>query len=146
MPGVPSIYYGSEWGIEGRKIPGTDAPLRPPFDPAAIRSIAPHPDLYGVVKALIALRGRLAPLRYGDYLQLHVASEQFAFLRCDGQASAIVAVNAGDRPVDLRLIVPGSQGGCLVDQLNGGDSLSIRSDGRCLLPLYPRWGRVLALQ
>ena len=29
MPGVPSIYYGSEWGLEGQKQHGSDRPLRP---------------------------------------------------------------------------------------------------------------------
>ena len=31
LPGIPSIYYGSEFGIEGRKGHGAeaDAPLRP---------------------------------------------------------------------------------------------------------------------
>jgi glycosidase len=144
MPGVPSIYYGSEWGIEGRKVLGTDSPLRPVFDPATIRPMATHADLHRVIKTLVALRRRLAPLRYGDYLQLHVAHEQFAFLRRDRDASVVVAVNAGDRPVDLPLVVPGSHGERLVDQLNDGESFNIRSDGRCLLPLYPRWARVLA--
>ena len=29
LPGIPSIYYGSEFGIEGRKEGGNDDPLRP---------------------------------------------------------------------------------------------------------------------
>ena len=29
MPGIPCIYYGSEWGIEGEKQQGDDASLRP---------------------------------------------------------------------------------------------------------------------
>ena len=28
MPGIPSIYYGSEWGIGGRKAEGDDSPPR----------------------------------------------------------------------------------------------------------------------
>ena len=31
MPGVPALYYGSEWGIQGRKADGDDA-LRPALD------------------------------------------------------------------------------------------------------------------
>ena len=31
MPGIPSIYYGSEWGLEGRKEEG-DAALRPTIE------------------------------------------------------------------------------------------------------------------
>ncbi len=29
LPGIPSIYYGSEFGIEGKKEQGSDASLRP---------------------------------------------------------------------------------------------------------------------
>ena len=32
LPGIPSIYYGSEWGIEGRKEGGNDDPLRPALE------------------------------------------------------------------------------------------------------------------
>ncbi|HVN63769.1 MAG TPA: alpha-amylase family glycosyl hydrolase, partial [Candidatus Binataceae bacterium] len=45
IPGLPSIYYGSEWGIEGRKRKDTDAPLRPALDPKAACGSAPHPEL-----------------------------------------------------------------------------------------------------
>ena len=31
MPGVPALYYGSEWGIQGRKDQGDDA-LRPALE------------------------------------------------------------------------------------------------------------------
>ena len=32
MPGIPSVYYGSEWGLPGRKENGSDNPLRPNLD------------------------------------------------------------------------------------------------------------------
>ena len=32
MPGVPSLYYGSEWGIEGKKENGSDNNLRPSYN------------------------------------------------------------------------------------------------------------------
>ena len=32
MPGVPCIYYGSEWGEEGVKAPNNDYALRPCFE------------------------------------------------------------------------------------------------------------------
>ena len=41
LPGIPSIYYGSEWGIQGRKEGGNDDPLRPAVD---IEEALLHPD------------------------------------------------------------------------------------------------------
>ena len=32
MPGIPCIYYGSEWGAEGIKAPDNDYALRPCFE------------------------------------------------------------------------------------------------------------------
>ena len=37
LPGIPSIYYGSEFGIEGRKEGGNDDPLRPALNLRKIR-------------------------------------------------------------------------------------------------------------
>ncbi len=45
MPGIPSLYYGSEWGIEGLKTLGNDANLRPVLDLKELMNNAPEPDL-----------------------------------------------------------------------------------------------------
>ncbi len=145
MPGVPSIYYGSECGIEGRKGPGTDAPLRPALDPAAMLQHATRPELYQAIRALISLRRRHSALRYGDYTQLHVAHEQFAFMRRDAAEAIVVALNASDRCVDLQLRLPDIDRGQLVDDLNGGETFGV-SNGKCALRLYPRSARVLVLR
>jgi glycosidase len=145
MPGAPSIYYGSEWGIEGRKDRGTDAPLRPPFDPATTPQHAAHPDLYRAIRSLIGLRHRHPALRRGDYLQLHVAHEQFAFMRQDAFSAIVVAVNAAHRLVEIPLSLPGGLHGRLVDALNDGDAFDL-SGGRCALPLHPHWARMLVAE
>ncbi|HVN28614.1 MAG TPA: alpha-amylase family glycosyl hydrolase, partial [Candidatus Binataceae bacterium] len=81
MPGVPSIYYGSEFGIEACKQRGTDAPLRPALDIRMLRRSGRHPDLCDAIGRLISLRHQHRALQVGDYTQLHVAAEQFAFSR-----------------------------------------------------------------
>ncbi len=40
LPGLPSLYYGSEFGIEGKKERGSDASLRPALDLAEMLSSA----------------------------------------------------------------------------------------------------------
>jgi cyclomaltodextrinase len=142
MPGIPSMYYGSEWAIEGRKTPGTDAPLRPALDPAMLPERLMHRELYSETKSLIAIRRRFATLRRGDYTQLHVAGEQFAFLRRDDASAIVVAVNAADRPAEIPLRIPGIASGHLLDVLNGGNVFKV-IDGRCTLPVPPFRGRVL---
>ena len=56
MPGIPSIYYGSEWGIEGKKANGSDAQLRPVLDIQTIQTHAPQPDLPETLCRLASIR------------------------------------------------------------------------------------------
>jgi cyclomaltodextrinase / maltogenic alpha-amylase / neopullulanase len=145
MPGVPSIYYGSEGGIEGRKIRGTDAPLRPALDPELLLATAPHKELRVAIKKLIALRGRHPVLRRGDYSQVHVAAEQFAFIRRDANESIVVALNAADRCVEVPLRNADIGGSRLFDLLKDGENFNLGSpiDKQ---PLHPRWARILAVR
>ncbi len=139
VPGVPSLYYGSEWGVEGRKTPGSDAPLRPALHPAELQRVGKHPDLYPVVKALIELRRRLPSLRCGDYRERYVTSEQFVFSRMHEGETVLVAVNSSNKPVTVE--VPDLQGSW-VDLLGSGEVFS-STGGKLVLPLDPNWGRVL---
>ncbi len=145
MPGVPSIYYGSEWGIEGLKVSGTDAPLRPALDPATLPRQSRHPELYALIKSLIAIRRRYAALRRGDYVQLHVAHEQFAFIRRDAASAVVVAVNAAEHPAEIPLRIANIANGQLTDLLNDGKVFGV-IDGRCTLSVPASSGRILEIQ
>jgi cyclomaltodextrinase / maltogenic alpha-amylase / neopullulanase len=145
MPGVPSIYYGSEWGVEGLKGRGTDAPLRPPLNPATLRNHSRHPELYALIKSLIAIRRGYRTLRTGDYVQLHVAQEQFAFIRREAASAIVVAINSSDQPAELSLQIPEIKSGRLLDVLNDGNVFRL-VDGRCTVSVPPRWGRILEVQ
>jgi len=142
MPGIPSIYYGSEWGITGVRDAHGDQALRPCLDLAGSDSL-PQPELARTIRQLAGLRRDLPALRGGDYQQLHVVSEQFAFARTTGEQTVVIAINASAEPASVRfsLPAPGSQ---LVDRLNGG-SFSIEQ-GSAALTLHPNWGAVLTLE
>ncbi|WP_187262892.1 alpha-amylase family glycosyl hydrolase [Pontibacter beigongshangensis] len=105
MPGIPSVYYGSEWGISGTKLPHTDAPLRPAIaSPDAIGQ-APHPELATAIRQFAGIRKQSSALRQGTYEQVFVAHEQFAFARRSAHDHVLVAVNAADAPAKLLLTV-----------------------------------------
>ena len=93
LPGIPSVYYGSEFGIEGRKERGSDDSLRPYID------LEEHTKDYesNPCTSLIAALGKIhhewnGDLVWGDYRQLHLTTQQFAFQR----GRLIVAVNNSD--------------------------------------------------
>jgi glycosidase len=143
VPGVPSIYYGSEWGIAGAKRGGDDRPLRPYLHPPDAARAAPHPDLAAAIARFARIRHGSRALRRGTYRQLHVAAEQLAFAReLDGE-TVVVAVNAAAAPATVDVPAPVRDGTALADLLSPGDRFTA-SAGRLRVEVPPRWARILA--
>ena len=143
MPGIPSVYYGSEWGVEGRKQNGDGGPLRPALELDRMRE-SPHADLAPAISRLARLRRSLPALRHGRYQPLHVDAHQFVFLRRHGKESVVVAVNAAGRAVTVT-VRPGGECRRFVELLNGSAVFPLR-DGEAAIDLPPNWGRVLRVE
>lgn len=146
MPGVPSIYYGSEWGVSGKKRPGDDSPVRPALDLSAMgNGGAAEPDLARAIGRLARLRTDAAAgpaLRRGSYRQLLVAAEQFGFAReVEGQ-SVVVLLNSADRPAAVSVPIVREGAGAWRDVLNGGEWTTSGS-GSLNVEIPAGWGRVL---
>ena len=139
IPGVPSIYYGSEWGMEGAKHNGNDAPLRPALSWPVDLSSMPHPELEGTIRDLARIRQETPALRHGSYEQCEVASEQLAFLRHAEGSRAVVAVNAAHEAVPMRVPVRGMEGAELTDALDPDFRVTV-SGGGIDLPSIPACG------
>ena len=87
MPGVPAVYYGSEWGILGDKKQGDDA-LRPELELPQWNELCDW-----VEKLAQAKRGSKA-LCYGSYRNVVLTNKQIIFERkCDDER-VLVAINA----------------------------------------------------
>jgi glycosidase len=143
MPGVPSIYYGSEWGLEGIRTPSNDRPLRPALDLNQLRAASPHPNLPATLARLASIRLASPALRHGDYKEVFVASEQFAFSRNTDHETVIVLLNAADIDASFDIPAPLPDGTCFVDLLNPVDEFHV-TDGRLRVErVSPCWGRIL---
>lgn len=90
MPGIPSIYYGSEWGIEGDKKWG-DHSLRPNLD-----SLCEN-DLSNFVPYLSKLRAEHFSLKNGAYKEIALTNEAFSFARETEHEQSICAINIGEK-------------------------------------------------
>lgn len=143
MPGAPSIYYGSERGVEGRRAPGDDAPLRPALDPAVPPGAAPQPDLARALARFAAARAASPALRRGSYRRLAVLSEALAFAREAEGELVVVAVNASASPLGLEL--PIGRDGVYVDLLEPAYRAEARG-GRLSVTVPPHWTRWLRLR
>ncbi|MEF2920753.1 MAG: DUF1653 domain-containing protein [Acutalibacteraceae bacterium] len=91
MPGVPSIYYGSEWGIEGTRTKNSDVALRPALDLGKI----PNADfsLNEYLKVLGKVRNNLEALQFGNYKNEVIKNEQLVFSRSYNNQLVYVALN-----------------------------------------------------
>ncbi len=106
LPGIPSIYYGSEFGIEGRKEQGSDDSLRPRLVVSECIKNNMHPEITQLVRTLGQLRKDNEILTQGVYRELLLTNRQYAFARIlDGRA-VIVAVNNDENPAEIYVPVP----------------------------------------
>lgn len=113
MPGVPSIYYGSEWGIAGVRNQTSDTALRPCLELGQIPN--PNEDLLKHIQALGAVRLELPALQEGDYEQVEVRNEQLVYKRsCPGQ-TAYCVFNLAEEEASLNFPCAGTN---LTDKLH----------------------------
>ncbi|MFN2304163.1 MAG: alpha-amylase family glycosyl hydrolase [Anaerolineales bacterium] len=140
MPGIPSIYYGSEWGIKGKKGPWSDKPLRPELALEDIQDQAPLPQLAGLIECLAAFRKRSKALSLGNYLPIHVAHQQFVFQRQFEEEKLLIALNSSAQNVEVTLPFPKQSK--VVDILNRQECFNSK-DGFLRISLPPHWGRIL---
>ena len=142
LPGIPSIYYGGEWGIEGKRTNTSDEALRPAI------SIEQEGELHCELTDLIAQLGQIhsqqEPLHTGRYQELLLTNRQYAFARHGEDSVIITAVNNDDEPAELTIPVP-LQAGEAVNLLEPADRLPI-SDGKVHIKLKGNWGAVLKLK
>ena len=90
MPGIPCLYYGSEWAEQGEKAPDNDYALRPCFE-------EPKPnELTEFIKKLIRVRQESDALCNGAYKNVVIQNHQLVFERCSEKERVIVAINAAD--------------------------------------------------
>lgn len=157
LPGLPSVYYGSEFGFEGVKQ-SDDWNLRPVFDLQALEAhygewannlaIALKPsdenrDWRALLQVLSRLRLANAALTQGDYHELMVKPEQFAFKREHEGQIAIVVANSAANPMDLEITLPRHKGWRFVDLLDESQSFIIDEQGKLKLNIPAYWGRIL---
>ena len=105
LPGAPSIYYGSEFGIEGRKEKFSDASLRPALNLEDYKDAVTNNSFTRLIAALGKTRQNCKALSYGDYKELILMNRQYAFSRNYNGESVVVAVNNDDSDYTMTLPV-----------------------------------------
>ncbi|MGN8800799.1 alpha-amylase family glycosyl hydrolase [Candidatus Merdisoma sp. HCP28S3_D10] len=135
LPGIPSVYYGGEWGVEGRKEGTCDDGLRPRLVLSEMEERAPIPELKGLLCRLGAVRRENPALADGVYRELMLTNRQYAFARILGDSAVVVAVNNDSNPAHFEINCPVSAGGAREALTDTGAELR---DGRIIweMPAY----------
>lgn len=106
LPGIPSLYYGSEWGIEGRKEGANDDPLRPRVDEKMLEEVKDSPVLEWVKKLGQLHKKFSSCLAEGRYRELLLTNRQYAFARFTEKDGLLTAVNNDEKEAELFIPVP----------------------------------------
>lgn len=91
MPGIPCVYYGSEWNATGRKEDG-DQDLRICFDKPCFNILSEW------IARLAMVHREQRALQYGEFNDVLITNLQCAFERCFEGKCIWTIVNAADLP------------------------------------------------
>lgn len=91
MPGIPCVYYGSEWGEKASKNEG-DPALRPSFEKPLWN------DLTDFISKLSEAKKSSPALNYGDFTSVLLTNKQCIFERKTDTERVLVAINADSEP------------------------------------------------
>ncbi len=134
LPGVPSIYYGSEFGIEGKKEYGSDDSLRPQLNLEDYKDAITSNPCTALIAELGKVRAQVPALSYGDYQQRVLTNRQYGFTRSWNGCTVAVTVNNDDNgadfwiPVDSSETYIGALTGVKVQPENGQIHVSVKGN------------------
>ena len=91
MPGIPCVYYGSEWGTRADKSQG-DPALRPCFEQPEWNELSEF------ISKLAEAKKNSEALNYGGFRSVLLTNRQCIFERASGHERVRVAINADEAP------------------------------------------------
>ena len=145
LPGIPSIYYGGEWGVEGKRTSTSDEALRPaiPISQSDERNC----ELTQFIRAVGRIHDENEEFHGGRYQELLLTNRQYAFARHGADSVIITAVNndGNDVEIDVPVPIPAKEA---VDLLEDGPGRSILpvANGKVHIKLRGNRGAVLKVK
>ena len=101
IPGLPVIYYGSEFGMTGASDPDNRRMMR--FG----NQLSPYErKMLTDVREIVKLRKENSALRHGDFLTLDADTNIYAFIRSDMNERVLVVLNKNENNENVELKLP----------------------------------------
>ncbi|MEW6702729.1 MAG: alpha-amylase family glycosyl hydrolase [Bacteroidota bacterium] len=101
IPGLPVIYYGSEFGMTGASDPDNRRMMR-----FGNELSAPERKMLEDVRTIINARKNHSALRYGDFLTLKADENVYAYIRSDMNERILVLLNKNENTQQVELQLP----------------------------------------
>lgn len=139
MPGVPSIYYGSEYAVEGKRTWESDYDLRPCLDLNNVPNA--NYQLFDHIAKLSRVRLALEGLKYGKFENVNIQNEKLVYKRFTDNQTVFVMFNLTDRWERL-----GFDSRCsakLTDVMNNNEVFEC--GGWCEIDMPPYSSRILVV-
>ena len=139
MPGVPSIYYGSEYAVEGKRTRESDYELRPCLDLNNVPNA--NFQLFDHLVKLGKIRLALEALKYGKFENVNIMNEKLVYKRFTDTQTVFVMFNLTDHTERV-----GFDSRCnakLTDVLNGNQVFDC--NGWCELDVDAYSSRILVV-
>ncbi len=137
MPGAPSIYYGSEFGIKGKRTHHSDYELRPELNLGEIDN--PNYELFEHIKKLSKLKHSLKALQYGNYKNENIQLEHLCYSMKTDDQSVFVLLNQSNEVRNIGFDTRFS--GVLTDVLNGNKTY--QCNGYVNIDVMPKSSMIL---
>jgi glycosidase len=137
IPGLPVVYYGSEFGMTGADDPDNRRMMR--FD----EQLDPRErDMLEQTRAIAHLRNSHSALRYGDFLTLKADESVYSFLRADFRERLLIVLNKNESVQSVDLKIPRAVPCHSVTDLKSGEVFTV-NDGSVRITVEGIGWRVL---
>lgn len=100
IPGVPTIYYGDEFGSPGGNDPDNRRMMK--FS----GFISDEKSTIDITRKLVNIRRNILALIYGDFIPLVVEQDIYAYARCYLNSKVIVIFNKSNQVSEVKIILP----------------------------------------
>lgn len=142
LPGIPSIYYGSEFGIEGKQENGNDWPIRPYLNLDDFTR-QEEKELEEVYRNLGEIKHNYPQVSYGSYQELLLTNRQFSYARIKDDSAVITVLNNDDQPSHIEINCPIASNQVTTLMKKGGSATM--QDGRLVIELPPNEGMIVLI-
>ncbi len=129
FPGVPSVYYGDEYGLEGLTDPGNRRTLPRPEDPR-------DTDFETMIKNSSAIRRALPVMVSGSIRAFALNDDVLAYTREDEKTGEAATVIINRSTSDTHTVKVEALGPCATDIISG-HALEVDEDGKVEIQLWP---------